>query len=74
MKNLARKLLQDEAQIKNLFQEKKIVTLYSNIIKNQVASLEKVSKESKKTLIIIDNLLLNENVIYDGSYIIDKWH
>ncbi|MCJ1344479.1 hypothetical protein MMC31_002682 [Peltigera leucophlebia] len=73
-KILARKLFQNELQIKDFLKEEKAVTHYENAIKNQVAQLEKRWKKAKVTLIVTGAGLPYEDDIHKGLYIMNKWH
>lgn len=73
-KALAKKLFQNEPQIKNHLKEERAVTHYGSTVKNQVARLEKRWKKAKETLGVTGAGLPHEDDIYEGSYIMDKWH
>lgn len=47
-KTLAKKLFQNEPQIKDFLKKEKVVTYYGTMVKNQVARLEKRLKKAKK--------------------------
>ena len=73
-KALARKLFQSDQQIKDLLKEDKAVTHYGTTVKNRVAQLEKGWKKAKETLGVTGAGLTHKDDIYEGSYIMDKWH
>lgn len=73
-KILAKKLFQNESQIKDFLKDEKAVTHYGNAVKNRVARLEKGWKKAKVALTVTGAGLPHEDDIHEGSYIMDKWH
>lgn len=73
-KALAKKLFQNEPQIRDVLKEEKAVTHYGITVKNQVARLEKGWKKAKETLGVTGAGLPHKDDIHDGSSIMDKWH
>ncbi len=73
-KILTKKLFHNKPAIKTFLKDEKAVTHYRNAVKNQVARMEKGWKKAKITLTVTGAGLPHKDDIYEGLYIMDKWH